>query len=342
MDIEIENNQLVVVNNYSENRSIVKGDIIDEINGIKSNEIIQQLLQYCHGSIDYIKLKKRFPVYFSALLWLVYNFETEFEVVVNNSTFHITGVSQQIIDNNRSQNNISQNIEFDYHKMENHTGYLLINNFHQVDFEDKLKSAFSQIKHDTIQHLIIDVSRNSGGNTIQVEQLLNYLTESPYKIASYILQRRSNQMDEFLNSIFAWWLKPITRLYPLLKQYYKTPVGDNAEVRMKEKKEKKNSLRFEGDLYILIGPRNYSAGTEFVTVVKDYKLGKIIGQETGGPANGDGNCYNFILPNSHLRCMSSTNFQIRPSGKITVGGIKPDISINIDTVNIYKLIDLIY
>jgi hypothetical protein len=335
LDVDVQDNKLVVSGNLTPVNEIKPGDEIQSINGIKSDIIMNNFLRYCHGSTSYIKVHKRLtdPNYFPHLLWLVYNFSDNYILEINDKTFEIDGLSQNDIHKARQSKYKKQpnHAEFSYNKIQNGTGLLVITNFWQNEFEEKLKNAFISIKNDSIKNLVIDVRNNTGGSTMKVEQLINYIYDEPYRTASFTEQRRSRQEDAFFKQIFAWWFKPLTRIVPPLSKYYRTPIGENVKINMKEKKPKRNPYRFKGNIYVLSGPVNYSAGTEFVAVIKDYNIGAIIGQTTGGPANGDGNANEFSLPNSHLRVSCATNFQIRPNGKLTAGGIKPDIEVPVSS-----------
>ncbi len=329
-NVYIKNERIIIKDCYSGNTNLV-GKEISSINGIESKKIIDELLKYCYGSTYYSKINKRLNNNFSPLLWMVYDFKEPYHIICEKKEYTLNGATSAEINyyyNNKKASGNSVNTEFKYQNLNNKIGLLIVNNFEQEDFKKKLKSAFLAIKKDEISDLILDVRNNTGGNTIQIKQLIGYLQDNPYKTSSYIEQRRSIQFDKFLDEIFYNWIKPFRKFHPLLKQYYNTQIGQNAKVYMKEKKPKRNPLRFNRNLYVLIGPNNYSSGTEFVSIIKDYNMGIIIGQETGSPANEYGNPYEFVLPNSNLWVRCATNYTIRPSGEKTIGGIQPDIYLN--------------
>ena len=63
-------------------------------------------------------------------------------------------------------------------------------------------------------------------------------------------------------------------------------------------------------------------------LIKDYKLGKIIGQETGGLPTCYGDHFDFELPNTKLDVRVSYKWSLRPSGIDDNRGVIPDIVLN--------------
>lgn len=329
-DVSVRDGRLLVKANVSANDKIAAGAVIQSINGVAAEKVLDDLLRYCHGSTRYIKTQKRLPVYFAALLWHVYGPRETFAVKVDGRVHDVKGrTPKQIDETRRKQTGRSAGkVGVRYEKLEQGVGLLVVDSFTQEEFPTKLERVFTAIKGDGVGHLIVDVRNNTGGSTAQVEQLLDYLTDKPYRTASFTVQRRSRQMDAFLDKLFAWWFRPLARLHPLIGEYYRTPIGENARIEMDVKKPGHNPRRFSGRVTVLIGPNNYSAGTEFAVAVKDHHIGTLIGQATGGPANGDGNALEFVLPNSRLRASCATNFQTRPSGERTEGGVQPNIEVS--------------
>ncbi|HHD92455.1 MAG TPA: peptidase S41, partial [Candidatus Portnoybacteria bacterium] len=59
---------------------------------------------------------------------------------------------------------------------------------------------------------------------------------------------------------------------------------------------KKN--RFKGNVYVLTSKETYSSAADFAQAIKAYKLGKIIGEKTGGWIVCYGDIVEDQLPNS--------------------------------------------
>ena len=101
--------------------------------------------------------------------------------------------------------------------------------------------------------------------------------------------------------------------------------GENLVAQLPLQEPNNHPYRFDGKVYALSNPNSYSATTAFLRAIKDYKIGTIIGLESGDCPTGFGNNLYFDLKNSRLRCHSSTTFMIRPNGdKDMRHGVKPD------------------
>lgn len=328
LEVAVIDGQLFVKTNYGAG-NVRAGSRIQSINGIPSDELTGKLLGYCYGGTLYSRVQKRMVNEFGPLLWLVYGFGDNFIIDVDGNVAVEAGRTQNQIAESKSKARTAEGEHqaIAYSGLGNRVGLLTVPNFHQSDCEAKLRDAFASIKQDEIADLILDVRNNMGGSTAQVKMLLGYVMERPYRTSSCIEQKRSEPFDEFLDALFVWWARPIRRLHPLMRQYYATPQGEVARVEMKEKTPKHDSLRFHGAVYALIGPNNYSSGTEFASVIKDYHRGTIVGQDTGGSPNEYGNPYEFVLPHSHLGVRVATNYSIRPNGDKSPGPLKPDIEV---------------
>lgn len=173
-------------------------------------------------------------------------------------------------------------------------GLLKVNNFVN-DLAPGLKTAFTQIQADGVEHLIIDVRANSGGTYVQVDALMRYLTDQPYRHCS---------------------------------QYFTaTPAGVTAVPTMVDCEERRpftTPLLFPGQLYLLVGPDTYSNAAILAAILQDYGLAVLIGEETATLASC-GSVYSpAILPKTKLPFFCPTTCFIRPSGVQDTHGVIPD------------------
>jgi C-terminal processing protease CtpA/Prc len=212
----------------------------------------------------------------------------------------------------------------------------------QMDtFTTYLKDSFTEISRNQIEHLIIDVRRNGGGDSDLGDSLVTYITDQPFKSMHRTDWKRSQQYTSHLKAHVPRWMRwlPLTYFYSdseYYKKYAETPIGDICTIIHKEQTPPDNALRFNGEVYVLSGIRSFSSAVIFLTLIKDYNLATIVGEETGGPANHFGELYPFVLPNSKLWMHTSVKHFIRPSGEHTEGGVKPDIPVQVsqkDTVD---------
>lgn len=190
------------------------------------------------------------------------------------------------------------------------TGLMKIRSFGDaVKFREEIKNAFSDLKAKGAKNLIIDVRGCPGGNTLFSDELLGYLTDKE----------------------FTKWQKYKYRYSKLYQQQrgkhgFLIFTGSIHTVRPKPIKPAANPLRFKGDLYILIDRRTGSTAVDFAGLVKYYKLGMLIGQETGDTMASYGDILSFKLPNSQLAgIIACKYYEITGTTKDNaMQGVKPD------------------
>jgi hypothetical protein len=231
-----------------------------------------------------------------------------------------------------------------YKTFEESIGYLDVKDFviDKRDFYNNLDSIFAKISNDSISNLIIDIRNNPGGNSELADYLISYIHNQPYKANSKILIKRSEQYYKYMRGYFSWWFKPFLTFIKQINDYKQTPVGKVYEDIKGFKNPINIKHRYNGKIYLLINANTFSTALGLATVVKDYEIGSIIGEQTKSEVNEFGDIYPFDLPNSGLWVWCSAKRFIRPSGKMTKGGLKPDIFVEDENDKILKYtIDLI-
>ena len=213
-----------------------------------------------------------------------------------------------------------------YEKLKESIGYLNVKDFvsDKKDFCNNVDSIFAKIHNDSIVNLIIDIRNNPGGNSELADYLISCIYSKPYKANSKILLKRSEQYYTYMRGYFSWWFKPFLTFIKQINDYKQTPVGKVYEDIKGFKNPTNVKNRFKGKIYLLINSNTFSTALGFATVIKDYEIGHIIGEQTKSEVNEFGDIYPFDLPNSGLWVWTSAKRYIRPSGALTKGGLKPD------------------
>ncbi|SEO57040.1 Tricorn protease C1 domain-containing protein [Mucilaginibacter gossypiicola] len=179
------------------------------------------------------------------------------------------------------------------YKTINNVGYLTINNFEDNSIAKQFDSLYTAEIAKT-RGLIIDIRYNGGGSSGIGYNIINRLTDKPFKTsaAKFItLASRPGAEPAWTDMGFGEWS-------PNKKIFYDKPV------------------------VVLIGPRTFSAAEDF-TVAFDYmKRGKLIGMPTGGST---GQPVSFNLPGGGVARVCGKH-DTYADGKEFVGiGINPDI-----------------
>lgn len=170
--------------------------------------------------------------------------------------------------------------------------YLQINNFD--DMRDSTVEKFNKIKN--FNNVIIDLRHNYGGNTKYASSYLYPLLfkEDINIVRKYYVLNSSNNKkihDNWLQSIKLW-------MNPIEKE--KLPFKSNKSFSYIKKKEfyegKSSSIK---KVCLLISEETGSAADSFAALIKEQKLGLLIGNNTGGEGLA-GSFISDVLPNSKL------------------------------------------
>ena len=356
INIKIENQSLFVVKDYS-SYHLTEGTEIKSINGIPSPTIIDSLLQYSSGSTHHAKMMD-IQEDFSFWLWWVYNVSDTFQVTTPNQVYSMQGIHPDTLDSLENENSLQQktyredDIPYKYTQLDSATSKVTLRHFAirgekaNTQFQHFLDSVFFQLKVDAIPNLIIDVRGNPGGNNSQVE-VAKYLFDKPFKTSSKVLYKKSNIAYDF----FRLFLYPEDRDDPeklkIVGECFgpcqsEHSFGESYECDKKAIHPQPDSIRFDGNLFVLTDHRTNSSAVDFAVLIKDYGMGKIIGSETRQSPSNDANGMYFVLPNSNVLAGGATQYVIRPNGDpSTKKGIVPDYQVSQKSEDTEKGVDTV-
>jgi hypothetical protein len=297
--VAIINNKLYVNMNCSSDTSITDGAELLSINGIKTANIIKQLLvrQIRDGN------NKTYPT------WILTNYFKEYFsfVFAHPDSFSITyktgNVERQTRVNALSKDSIKyyrqakysnrflsaneqRGIDLKINKQQN-VATLVIKSFdddllrsvYGQEFDNTIKKIFIQIDAAHIDNLILDVRNNQGGDFEPGQLLLSYLLREPVKY--------------LFNSNEATTISP-----------------------------QKNS--FKGNLFILINGGSFSSTAILCSYLELTNRGVFIGDETAGnKVIISGDPIDTTLPNTGILCEISTVKYVIQNSNNTGHGIIP-------------------
>ena len=115
-------------------------------------------------------------------------------------------------------------------------------------------------------------------------------------------------------------------------------VANPEEKRMKMSFHPKQPL-YGGQLYFIQSQLTYSAPIMLVNTVKQYRLGTLVGEETGGLTATYSWPIPVTLPNSGLKFHRSDR-QYRHYGTTSPSGVTPDVPFEIGYKHIFSSFDL--
>jgi hypothetical protein len=335
--IKVLDTMLFVVEDFSTNQVIPAGTKIISINNIPAYNIIDSLSHYISCERVYPKralLSDQFSLYYH----YVFGFSDEYSIDyldINNKLCHLSckGLDfEQIQLANRNIPLPSNEIKL-YPDID--SSYLVVDipTFgyqNKTDYLNNLDSIFNEINMLEQSDLIIDISNNGGGGSQNVEYLLEYIANKPYRLfdSCVIKISKANQSE-----------------YPLeyRTKLRKVGVALYAEkIAVKKLPNRINS--FKGNLYLIVGPKTFSSACAMASAFQCSNLGTIIGEETGGLTATYGDISSFKLPHSGIEFYISTKFLVQACGKPDLHGVIPDMLIKrtiydeLNVINYYKTI----
>lgn len=296
--VQMEGEHAYIISNASEENEIKLGTELLEINGISTSHLF-------HEST---------PNFLQGLIiretdfWFLFGSFRHYQVKVlppgetDPLVFTIPSVSVKAIDQQYTAMQYPQPLI--YTKLPDEAiGVLTINTF-QNEVISYLKPAFTQIQQDEIENLIIDIRSNRGGMYWQVDAIMKYLTDQTYRACS---------------------------------QYSEAPEEGNISAGPKKfdcdtKKPADTPLRFQGHLFLLVGPDTFSAAITFATILQDYGLAPLIGEETVDSASYCALMKPGVLPRTRILFRSSTACYVRPNGVFDDRHLIPDTTVK-TTIN---------
>ncbi len=319
------------LNNYD--MGIIRaGDEILEVNEIPMTQLVQEMVQYISAEtadFKYAMLARRFTILLTALYGIedVYTLKVRRKKeIIETSVTGMTGAEL----NEWAKTLPQKKNDGNNFKIEDDIGILTIPSFgmYKEDadtYREFIDDVFLQLKDQKSKRLIIDVRNNGGGDSRLAKYITNYLTEEPTYNFDRLIWKSSKQIREFVrddveNGTHGYYSQ--SGLDKLLSVNEGECIEQDCKSSVNPNEHKENT--FQGDVIALSNPLCFSTTTDLLAMIRDFKLGRIVGTCSGGLPNSFGDCYYFNLPNTNIFCSVSHKFFVRPSGNEKDNDLTPD------------------
>ncbi|CAM3805567.1 S41 family peptidase [Flavobacterium branchiophilum] len=203
--------------------------------------------------------------------------------------------------------NFSRNLHF--LEKDSSIAVLKINRFRYGNYKKCYQYCFDQIQQLKSKTLILDLRDNPGGSLAEIVELYSYLADS-----SFVFLQKSDITSRFSlykYGVFSgkkWYQKTLKIIStPFTFGYFWASTHKNANgqyyYNMFQNQYKPKSKAFKGYLYVLVNGGSFSASCLISNELKESKRATIVGNETGGAANGTvaGIMPEIMLPHSKLK-----------------------------------------
>lgn len=301
---------LFVKKDYSAKDALPAGTRLLAINGIPVADMLREMSRYTRGETPVLR-EQIVADDFNKLLWHFHEFKDSFEVEyeapggVRKAT--VVGIRNEDFNDAVEEAEEAGGENVAYRSLGDGVGYLDVSYFggDEGDFKRVVNKAVEAARKEKIRAIVVDLRRNPGGSTDNVEILLARLSSKECQLVSRIREKLN---DKSGTGLFAKG-KP----GELIELDMDTTVSPASE-----------SKRFPGKVYVLIGPYTYSAAIVMATAVQDCGVGVLVGEETAGFGNQTGQIYFFNLPHTQIRAFAPTRIMLRPNGVEGSSPVVPD------------------
>lgn len=300
--IKIKKERLFI-HNYLAKKKAKKMEGVEllSINSIDSKKLLQDirtLVGVKNGTAGDASVERFFAICF----WMLYGEAEQFKLKTASPKLHvkcdaIDKTSYFELKNKKYPPKTKEAFTLEFTE-DNEFARIKISSFYDATkLASFLRTAFATIEQNKCENLIIDVKDNAGGRSSAVDSLLNYLISEPYQQYLSIHMRPSIELKEKYKES-----KPET--YKLLagipsNELYNVPDS------LLMYNPRKNTSPYTGRVFVHINGRTNSAAATFAGAVRKYKLGKLIGESTGGTIIYHGDFLNFSMPQSKLKFVVS-------------------------------------
>ena len=321
--LKILGDTMVVTGNLNRKDSVIKrGTIITSINGLTTNQMMQQMFQYLPldgyaENVNYIRISNNFPYFHRNVYGIYKNYRVGYIDSVGLAKTTLLPMFVPVIDTTNKKGKAPQEFrrppgETKKDRREYsrsmaidtslNTATITLNTFSNGDGKHLrffIKDSFKKIKQQQIQNVIIDLRNNGGGDINMSVLLTKYLRNTPFKVAdsAYAVAKSFNPYTKYISKGF--WdnigLAFVTKKkedgnyhFGYWERHWFSPKTNN---------------HFDGKVYILIGGLSFSASTIFCNAVKGQSNITLAGEDAGGGWYGNSGLLipDITLPETKLR-----------------------------------------
>ncbi len=252
--------------------------------------------------------------FFRRILFPLYGFDTHYEVLIQAPTgekklLTLEGITADLFHKERAP-------DYRYYTISDTIGIIDINRCEgRAQFASFCDSVFTELQDNNISNLVIDVRDNGGGSTFHGDTLFTYLTSNKFTQYGQVDMKLSPMVNNELDSI-----------------YFEKHSAMEETTRF-------NPKLFQGDVYMIANQNSFSSATLLAATFKCYKMGTLIGEETGGVEIFFDEPILMTLPHTGIRYLASYQLRYCPCGSSTNRGITPNIETNWDIEDQIKGVD---
>jgi hypothetical protein len=337
INIIIKNNKMIIIDDYSYNKNIKNGDELVSINGKSSSTILGNIYSFLSGENDYYINTLVDLFTFPRLNWLLNGPCDSFSIRIKNKKNGLiklnvpainAGKYEELHAGKKQDDDSGRKLKFidgisyilpgPFLNANSDGNLSNVKTHEKGEFINFIDSAFSEIHKAGSKNLIFDLRDNLGGDNTFSDEMLAFIADKPFKFCSKFSVKTSKKTKEF------WKQLNDTSLDYLKTQILDTPNGEAFDIQVPEHNFRKDSLRFQGKVYVLINRHSYSQTAMTAAQIQDYHFGILIGEKTSELASSYSSIHQYELPNTKIAVVYPKAYTVRPNGDNRFEGVTPD------------------
>ena len=190
-----------------------------------------------------------------------------------------------------------------YRIIDNRLGYIKFNSMvgSVQEWMELLNIAFEEFRAKDISTVAVDIRDNAGGDSTFGDVLFGFLSSKEFMLLGYRQWKVSQQYKKYL-----------TENGNLDHEYLNQEVGTLWRWKSCETAASlvTPEERFDGKVYLLIGPWTFSSGMMVADAAKHFQLAELVGEPTGENSTDFGEVLSLKLPNSGVVMNLTTSMDI--------------------------------
>lgn len=348
--------KMVVTRNDSGEPQIKPGDLITSLNGVKTEVILQRLLKLVKGDgandakriaelqLQDLKEWEAFDIYYSLSFRPTNRYKLSIETLEGKQLeVEVDAIDYKQRRKNRAEHTVQPAKDGPEWQLKWPTKdtavftmptWALYNS--KWNWRAWLKESFTEIKSKGAKNVVIDVRGNAGGNECG-DEIMRYLVPGKVTFPSGETYIRYQTLSPNLSLYVSTWDRAFYNWTQQSKPAVFVPkLNSNAfQIRGEDSVNAERGgvieplePRHTGKVYVLVDAECSSATFQFAQQVRNYKVGTLVGQPTGGNRKGinGGAIFFTTLPNCQIE-IDLPIIAYLPSEDQPDEGLQPDVHI---------------
>lgn len=349
-------NDTIVLTAPVKNTPLLRGDIIDSINGLSSKQIVDTLLRFIPADGNNSVAKNQLlsgTSYFASSYTGVFGWPKTFRIAYKDSLGQarqtiiqpvfvpkdsISKAGKKIVKKDKKSNadKLKEQRSLQLSAKEGHA-VMELNTFSgSPGLKRFFRQSFKKLQDSAINNLVIDLRLNGGGRITNSTSLTRYLANKPFKTGDSIYAKKpSFKYGQFIKNNFTETFFTLIATRKKANQYH---------FRHFENTYYKPNKRhhYNGQIYVLTGGYTYSASVLVLNALRNQPNVTIVGEPSGGAAYGNTAMIipDVTLPHTKVRFRLPLfrlviDKDLPKNGK----GVEPDVSVSATPESIRRGVD---